>query len=58
MERNLPATQDDTAPDDHSERPMEVPRRPVSVAFLPLALIVYVVLAFTIAAWTFLHAAF
>jgi hypothetical protein len=58
MERNLPATQEDTAPDDHPERPMEPPRRPVSVAFLPLALIVYVVLAFTIAAWTFLHAAF
>jgi hypothetical protein len=32
-------------------------RRPLSVAFLPLALVVFVVVAFVIAAWTFLAAA-
>jgi hypothetical protein len=56
MERNLPATQDDAAPDASPERPMEPPPRPVGVAFLPLALVAFVVLAFAIAAWTFLHA--
>ena len=56
MERNLPATQDEAPPDRSPERPMEPAPRPVSVAFLPLALVTFVVLAFTIAAWTFLHA--
>ncbi len=57
MERNLPATQDDVAPDAGTEQPMEPPPRPVSVAFLPLALSAFVILAFVMAAWTFLHAA-
>jgi hypothetical protein len=29
------------------------PRRPISVAFLPLALVAFVVLVFIAAAWTF-----
>ena len=33
-----------------------LPRRPLSVAYLPLALVVFVILAFVIAAWTFLAA--
>ena len=53
MERNLPATQDETLP-DAPERPVEPPQRPLSVAFLPLALVSFIILAFTIAAWTFL----
>jgi len=53
MERNLPATQDETPP-DAPERPVEPPQRPLSVAFLPLALVSFIILAFTIAAWTFL----
>ncbi len=57
MERNLPATHDEPADEGSPERPMEPPPRPVSVAFLPMALVAFVVLAFTVAAWTFLHAA-
>ncbi|HEX2765014.1 MAG TPA: hypothetical protein VHR55_00030 [Candidatus Limnocylindria bacterium] len=39
--------------------PTETPpvRRPLSVALLPLGLVTFVVLAFVIAAWTFLAAA-
>jgi hypothetical protein len=58
MERNLPATQDDVRRDETPEAPMEPTPRPMSVAFLPLALVGFVLLAFTMAAWTFLHAAF
>ena len=56
MERNLPATRDDTP----APLPVEPPlgrRQPLSVAYLPFALIVFIVLALTIAAWTFLTAA-
>ena len=35
----------------------EEPRRPLRVALLPLALVTFVILAFVIAAWTFLAAA-
>ena len=58
MERNLPATQDDGPVDESPETPMEPPPRPLGVAFLPLALVTFLVLAFTMAAWTFLHTAF
>ena len=57
MERNLPATQE-SVPDGRPEPRDEVPHRPISVAFLPLALAWFVVLAFAIASWTLLHAAF
>jgi len=61
MKSNLPATGSETglveagepAPDQHAARP---PSQPLSVAFLPLALVAFVILAFVIAAWTFLAA--
>ncbi len=56
MESNLPATRDETTPVATETAPVGR-RRPLSVAFLPFALIVFVVLAITIAAWTFLAAA-
>jgi hypothetical protein len=56
-EPNLPATRDE-APATHVDpRPPLTPERPISVAFLPLALVAFVVLAFAIAAWTFLSTA-
>lgn len=55
MDSNLPATRDE--PPDADE-PMPLARRqPLSVAFLPLALVTFIVLALIIAAWTFLAAA-
>ena len=56
MQPNLPATRDDVAALDPDERPLPA-QRPLSVAFLPLALITFIVLAFVIAAWTFLSTA-
>ncbi len=57
MDRNLPATTADAALDDGDEREAPLPpRRPLSVAFLPLALVAFIVIAFVIAAWTFLAA--
>jgi hypothetical protein len=57
MESNLPATRDDVAPrPEMAERPLPA-QRPLSVAFLPLALIVFIILAFVMAAWTFLSTA-
>ena len=56
MERNLPATRTDAAP-EVAERAALQPRRPLSVAFLPLALVAFVIVALVIAAWTFLAAA-
>jgi hypothetical protein len=54
MDRNLPATR----PDDSDVPPPPLERRqPLSVAFLPLALVAFVILALIIAAWTFLAAA-
>ena len=54
MSTNLPATR--TEPVDPVEPPPLPPSRPISVAFLPLALVTFIVLAFVIAAWTFLAA--
>lgn len=56
MERNLPATRPDVAT-DAAERAALEPRRPLSVALLPLALVAFVIMALVIAAWTFLAAA-
>jgi hypothetical protein len=59
MEPNLPATRDDAAtpgPDVVAERPLPA-QRPLSVAFLPLALVTFIILAFVMAAWTFLSTA-
>ena len=56
MERNLPATRPDPDADATARAPLER-RQPLSVAFLPLALVVFVILALVIAAWTFVAAA-
>jgi hypothetical protein len=56
MESNLPATRDETPPDTAAERVPLERRQPLSVAFLPLALVTFVLLALIIAAWTFLTA--
>jgi hypothetical protein len=55
-ERNLPATATDTrlTVTDKDRRP--VWRQPVSVAYLPLALVAFIILAFAMAMWTFLAA--
>jgi hypothetical protein len=55
METNLPATRPEPE-EEADERPVLAPRPPVTVAFLPLALVVFILLALTIAAWTFLSA--
>lgn len=57
MDRNLPATRQDPAAGEPEPREQPVPRQRVSVAFLPLALVTFIILAFSIAAWTFLSAA-
>ena len=54
MSTNLPATR--TEPVDSAEPTPLPPTRPISVAYLPLALVAFIVLAFVIAAWTFLAA--
>ena len=56
MDRNLPATQSETGLTETDERAPLPRRQPLSVAFLPLALVTFIVLAFIIAAWTFLAA--
>jgi hypothetical protein len=57
MEPNLPATRDDVASGPAlAERPLAA-QRPLSVAFLPLALVTFIVLGFIMAAWTFLSTA-
>lgn len=56
MERNLPATRPDPATEAAARAPLER-RQPLSVAFLPLALVAFITLALVIAAWTFLAAA-
>ena len=58
MESNLPATRPDAPLAVREDVPAEpLPRnQPLSVAFLPLALVVFILLAFIIATWTFLAA--
>ncbi|MGH2445336.1 MAG: hypothetical protein ACRDGD_04775 [Candidatus Limnocylindria bacterium] len=56
MDRNLPATQTDTALTETEDRLPLPPRQPVSVAFLPLALVTFILLAFVMAAWSFIAA--
>ncbi len=58
MERNLPATRTDAGAARADERASVAPQRPVSVALLPLAIVTFVVLAFTMAAWTFVATAY
>ena len=52
MDRNLPATRVEA--DEVADRAPVGAHRPMSVAFLPLALVTFIILAFVIAAWTFL----
>ena len=53
MESNLPATRPDPAAENPERAPLER-RQPLSVAFLPLGLVTFIILALVIAAWTFL----
>jgi hypothetical protein len=58
MDSNLPATRPE-APLSLPQQPPPAPlprRQPLSVAFLPLGLVVFILLAFVIATWTFLAA--
>ena len=58
MERNLPAATTTDAGEAAYQETTPLPaKRPVSVAFLPLALATFVIVAFVIAAWTFLAGA-
>jgi hypothetical protein len=56
MTANLPAPAPDRALVEAEEHEPLPRRQPISVAFLPLALVAFVILAFVIAAWTFLAA--
>ena len=58
MESNLPAPTGETdlaEVETPAATPLP-PRQPLSVAFLPLALAAFIIIAFAIAAWTFLAA--
>jgi len=57
MESNLPAPTGETGLAEVEERATPLPsRQRLSVAFLPLALAAFIIIAFAIAAWTFLAA--
>jgi len=56
MESNLPATRDEARDPRADERVPLERHQPLSVAFLPLALVTFILLALIIAAWTFLAA--
>jgi hypothetical protein len=57
MDSNLPATRPDAPVVPVDEPAAPLPRRqPLSVAYLPLALVTFLVIAFVIATWTFLAA--
>ena len=53
MEQNLPATRAEEPLVEPAERPALPPERPISVAYLPLALVAFIIIAFAIAVWTF-----
>lgn len=59
LEPSVPAvaTPPTSAMSAYEEAAPAPPGQPVSVAFLPLALAVFVIIAFVLAAWTFLAAA-
>jgi hypothetical protein len=61
MERNVPATTEEQAAEHEPETAEAVEEQPayrqeISVAFLPLALVTFLFLAFAAAAWTILAA--
>jgi hypothetical protein len=55
-DQHLPATTALVPAEPLIEATAEEPRRPLRVALLPLGLVVFVILAFVIAAWTFFAA--
>ncbi|HSJ00350.1 MAG TPA: hypothetical protein VLA59_08190 [Patescibacteria group bacterium] len=57
MTTNLPATQDEAPAAQVEAQPPIAVERPLSVALLPLALASFVILAFVMAAWTFVATA-
>ncbi|MGI8999272.1 MAG: hypothetical protein ACR2GO_06150 [Candidatus Limnocylindria bacterium] len=57
MSSNLPARRTETLDTQTDDRMPLQAQRPLSVAFLPLALITFITLALIIAAWTFVAAA-
>jgi hypothetical protein len=58
MDSNLPATRPDAplALPDEAPAPPLPRRQPLNVAFVPLALVTFLVIAFIMAVWTFLAA--
>jgi hypothetical protein len=56
MDTNLPAVPDPSRADADERAPATV-ERPWTVALLPLGLVVFIILALVITAWTFLSAA-
>ncbi len=58
MEPNLPATREDLVISAEPAADRALPsERPLSGAFLPLAIVTFLVIAFVMAAWTFLSTA-
>jgi hypothetical protein len=57
MTTNLPATQENAPAVPAEARPPLAAERPIGVALLPLALVGFVILAFVVAAWTFVATA-
>jgi hypothetical protein len=57
MTTNLPATQDEAPAAPIEAQPPLAVERPLGVALLPLALASFVILAFVMAAWTFVATA-
>lgn len=57
MTTNLPATQDDATSTHAEAQPPIAVERPLGVALLPLALATFVIVAFVMAAWTFVATA-
>lgn len=55
-DRTLPATRTDSRLVTAERQPRTEWRQPVSVAYLPLALVAFTILAFVMAVWTFLAA--
>lgn len=56
-DQHLPATATLLAAEPSVDEVVEAPSRPLRVALLPLGLVAFIILAFVIAAWTFLAAA-
>lgn len=61
VETNLPATTSETGlaevgPVAVAPEPRAVAQQPMHVAFVPLGLAIFVIIAFVMAAWTFLAA--